>query len=74
MQSPLRKLRKSHGYTLQHVAKGVQVDPAILSRVERCEQAPSTELAERLAQFYAGEISEMQILYPNRYQLSDSAI
>ncbi|ECB8184391.1 XRE family transcriptional regulator, partial [Salmonella enterica subsp. enterica serovar Johannesburg] len=25
MQSPLRKLRKSHGYTLQHVAKGVQV-------------------------------------------------
>ncbi|EBY0816365.1 XRE family transcriptional regulator, partial [Salmonella enterica subsp. enterica serovar Lattenkamp] len=25
-------------------------------------------------QFYAGEISEMQILYPNRYQLSDSAI
>ncbi|EAT8094402.1 XRE family transcriptional regulator, partial [Salmonella enterica subsp. enterica serovar Johannesburg] len=21
MQSPLRKLRKSHGYTLQHVAK-----------------------------------------------------
>ncbi|EOJ8095391.1 XRE family transcriptional regulator, partial [Salmonella enterica subsp. enterica] len=24
MQSPLRKLRKSHGYTLQHVAKGVQ--------------------------------------------------
>ncbi|EDR4660070.1 XRE family transcriptional regulator, partial [Salmonella enterica subsp. enterica serovar Johannesburg] len=23
MQSPLRKLRKSHGYTLQHVAKGV---------------------------------------------------
>ncbi|NYL94042.1 helix-turn-helix domain-containing protein, partial [Salmonella enterica subsp. enterica serovar Typhimurium] len=47
MQSPLRKLRKSHGYTLQHVAKGVQVDPATLSRVERCEQAPSTELAER---------------------------
>ncbi|EIE5828141.1 helix-turn-helix transcriptional regulator, partial [Salmonella enterica] len=45
MQSPLRKLRKSHGYTLQHVAKGVQVDPATLSRVERCEQAPSTELA-----------------------------
>lgn len=35
MQSPLRKLRKSHGYTLQHVAKGVQVDPATLSRVAK---------------------------------------
>jgi transcriptional regulator with XRE-family HTH domain len=48
MQSPLRKLRKSHGMTLLHVATGVQVDPATLSRIERCEQVPSVELAERL--------------------------
>ncbi|WP_411905125.1 helix-turn-helix domain-containing protein [Salmonella enterica] len=74
MQSRLRKLRKSNGYTLKHVARGVQVDPATLGRVERCGQAPSKELAESLAQFYAGEISGMQILYANRYQLSDSAI
>lgn len=44
MQSPLRKLRKSHGFTLSHVASGVQVDPATLSRIERCEQVPSVEL------------------------------
>lgn len=48
MQSPLRNVRKAHGFTLQHVAAGVQVNPATLSRIERLEQIPSIELAERL--------------------------
>ncbi len=63
MQSPLRNVRKAHGFTLQHVAAGVQVNPATLSRIERLEQIPSIDLAERLANFFKGEISEMQILY-----------
>lgn len=71
MQSLLRKLRKSHGMTLSHVAIGVQVDPATLSRIERCEQVPSIELAERLARFFQGEISELHILYPSRYPSKD---
>jgi transcriptional regulator with XRE-family HTH domain len=71
MQSPLRKLRKSHGMTLSHVAIGVKVDPATLSRIERCEQVPSVELAERLARFFQGEISELHILYPSRYPSKD---
>lgn len=48
MQSPLRNVRKAHGFTLQHVAASVQVNPATLSRIERLEQIPSIELAERL--------------------------
>lgn len=51
MQSPLRNVRKAHGLTLQHVAAGVQVNPATLSRIERLEQIPSIDLAERLANF-----------------------
>lgn len=74
MQSPLRKLRKSHGLTLSLVASGVQVDPATLSRIERCEQVPSVELAERLARFFKGEISELHILYPSRYQVADDVL
>ena len=70
MQSPLRNVRKAHGFTLQHVAAGVQVNPATLSRIERLEQIPSIELAERLANFFKGEVSEMQILYPARFQSS----
>ncbi len=38
MQSPLRNVRKAHGFTLQHVAAGVQVNPATLSRIERLEE------------------------------------
>ncbi|MFP1871939.1 helix-turn-helix transcriptional regulator [Lonsdalea quercina] len=68
MQSPLRKLRKSQGFTLSHVASSVHVDPATLSRVERCEQVPSVELAEKLVKFFKGELSELHILYPGRYQ------
>ncbi|EGI09035.1 conserved hypothetical protein [Escherichia coli H736] len=45
MQSPLRNVRKAHGFTLQHVAAGVQVNPATLSRIERLEQIPSTSTA-----------------------------
>lgn len=51
MQSPLRNVRKAHGFTLQHVAAGVQVNPATLSRIERQEQIPFIDLAERLANF-----------------------
>ncbi|HCP5739395.1 TPA: helix-turn-helix transcriptional regulator [Escherichia coli] len=69
MQSPLRNVRKAHGFTLQHVAAGVQVNPATLSRIERLEQIPSIELAERLANFFKGEVSEMQILYALQHQL-----
>jgi transcriptional regulator with XRE-family HTH domain len=69
MQSPLRKLRKSHGMTLLHVATGVQVDPATLSRIERCEQVPSVELAT-FSQVLQGEL---HILYPSRYQVADDA-
>ena len=63
MQSPLRKLRKSHGMTLLHVATGVQVDPATLSRIERCEQVPSVELAERLAKFFRERITKGKLKY-----------
>lgn len=71
MQSPLRNVRKAHGFTLQHVAAGVQVNPATLSRIERLEQIPSIDLAERLP-IFKGEISEMQILYPTRFQSSQN--
>ncbi|MGV8925042.1 MAG: helix-turn-helix domain-containing protein [Ewingella sp.] len=67
MQSPLRILRASQGYTLSHVAKLIEIDPGNLSRIERGQQMASLEVAERLAKFYEGRINELQILYPNRY-------
>jgi len=66
----LREMRKLEGTTLSEVSEAIQLHPANLSRIERGLQTPSTELAERLSQYYDGKINEMQILYPERYENS----
>lgn len=64
--SPLRNIRKANGFSLQHVCRGVGVDNGHLSRIERGEKT-SPDLAEKLSIFFKNEISEIEILYPERY-------
>ncbi|WAW06872.1 helix-turn-helix transcriptional regulator [Oxalobacter formigenes] len=64
--SKLRKCRKKYG-SLQAVSKELHIDASHLSRIERGTQIPSPDLAERLSNFFCGEISEMEILYPERF-------
>lgn len=74
MQTPLRKMRVEKKLTISEVAIATQLDVGNLSRIERGIQAPSLETAEKLAQYFNGKISEMQILYPQRYMsAADSA-
>lgn len=68
MHSPLRILRKSQGKTLSEVALAIHLDVGNLSRIERGLQVASLDVAERLAVFFQGQISELEILYPQRYQ------
>ncbi|WP_272676756.1 helix-turn-helix domain-containing protein [Providencia sp. PROV076] len=68
MQTKLRVLRKMQKITLTEIAKAVSIDTASLSRIERGLQKTSLETAEKLSVFFNGEISEMEILYPERYQ------
>lgn len=68
MHSPLRILRKSQGKTLSEVALAIHLDVGNLSRIERGLQVASLDVAERLAVFFQGEISELEILYPQRFQ------
>jgi len=42
------------------------MDNGHLSRIERGEKT-STEVAEKLSVFFKNEISEIEILYPERY-------
>lgn len=74
MQTPLRLLRKSQGMTLSHVASAVQLDVGNLSRIERGIQIASLDVAERLSIFFAGQINEMQILYPQRFSAQDNKL
>ncbi|HGN0866932.1 helix-turn-helix transcriptional regulator [Providencia sp. PROV188] len=67
MQTPLRKIRLEKKLTISEVANAINCDVGNLSRLERGTQAASLELAERLARFYGDKITEMQILYPQRY-------
>ena len=64
--TPLRNIRTLKGYSLQHVCSHVHMDNGHLSRIERGEKT-STEVAEKLSIFFKNEISEIEILYPERY-------
>lgn len=67
MNSPLKLIRRKHGLTLQQVADSVGIDTGNLSRIERGQQVPNKELAEKLAIFFNGDITEIQIIYPERF-------
>ena len=67
MKSPLRQIRERKGQTIVEVSRAVSIDPGNLSRVENGKQKASTELAEKLALHFGNEISEMEILYPDRF-------
>lgn len=66
-QTPLRAVRVENGLTLSQVAVAIQLDVGNLSRIERGIQVASVDVAERLTNYFKGEITEMQILYPKRF-------
>lgn len=67
MCTPLRKMRVEQGLTIAEVSRQTAIDVGNLSRIERGIQVTSLETAEKLSKFFGGKISEMQILYPQRY-------
>lgn len=70
MSTPLRKMRVQKKLTIAEVAIATQLDVGNLSRIERGMQVPSLETAEKLSRYFKGKITEMQILYPQRYMKS----
>lgn len=67
MKSPLRQARERAGQTIVEVGRAVETDPGNLSRIENGKQKASTDLAEKLSKHFSGEVSEMEILYPERF-------
>ena len=67
MQTPLRKVRVEKGLTIAEVAIATNLDVGNLSRIERGIQVTSLDTAEKLSQYFNGLITEMEILYPQRY-------
>lgn len=67
MKSPLRAERERRGLTLKAVAHAVSMDQGNLSRVERGEQLPSKELIEALCKYFDGAVTELEIIFPERF-------
>jgi transcriptional regulator with XRE-family HTH domain len=70
MMTPLRKARLAQKKTLVEVAANL-CDAGGLSRIERGEQSCTPELAAKLAQRLGHAVTEMQILYPERYMTDE---
>lgn len=73
--TPLKHARKKRKWRLSDVCDrvneiGRRLDTGNLSRIERGKQTPSPEMAESLAKVFMEDgLSEMQIIYPERYQI-----
>lgn len=67
MYPPLKAVRIKRGQTLTEVAHSVGTDAGNLSRIENGKQKASAEMAEKLAKHFGYEITEIQILYPERF-------
>ena len=68
MSSPLRRTRIARKQTLTELALSVGTDPGNLSRIESGKQTASPALAEKIARHFGYELSEIQILYPERFK------
>lgn len=67
MHPPIKAVRIQRGLTLQAVAHAVGTDAGNLSRIENGKQRASAEMAEKLAKHFGYAITEIQILYPERF-------
>jgi transcriptional regulator with XRE-family HTH domain len=65
--TPLKRTRLVRKQTLSQIAVAVGTNVGNLSRIENCKQTASPALAERIAKHFGHEVSEIQILYPERF-------
>lgn len=69
MNSPLKQIRQKTNKTLQEVSAAVGSDTGNLSRIERGIQVPSKDLTEKLVKYFDNKITEIEILYPERFSV-----
>jgi putative transcriptional regulator len=68
--TPLRRLRLRRQKSLDEVAAAIGVHNSTLSRIERGGET-TAKVAADLVKFYGQDITEMEILYPDRFPSTD---
>jgi len=72
-ESPLRNVRKKHGLSMKYVAAyltsvGVRYSEVAVSNLETKAVWPRRrKVVDALVELFGGDITEMEILYPDRY-------
>lgn len=59
----IRELREKNGLLLRQVAAEIEIDQALLSKIERGERMPTKEQIVKLAKFYKVDIDETLITF-----------
>jgi putative transcriptional regulator len=65
--TPLKRIRKARGLTAAGVAETLQMDQGHYTRIEN-GASTSAETAAKIAALFSPEISELHVLYPDRFQ------
>lgn len=65
--TPLMIARERKGVSLGDMAKALKTSRGHLSRIERGERRPNLDLAKKISDFFATEITRDQILFPEEY-------
>lgn len=65
VMSSLRTFRVKRGLSQQQVAAQLGIGQAMVSALERGTRAPSPNLARHIAQWSGGNLTELQLLYPD---------
>lgn len=64
--TPLKAARTKRELTIRDVAQACGCSFVTISRIERGDST-TPELAEKISRYFDGEVTELQILYPERF-------
>lgn len=73
----IRELREQNGLLLRQVASEIEIDQALLSKIERGERMPTKEQVIRLAKFYKVDPNKFLIAFISDklvYELQDEEV
>lgn len=69
--TPLKAIREKRSLTGREVSSALGIDLSHYYKVESGKSTASPELAEKISLLFGGAVTELQILYPERYMLPD---
>lgn len=71
-RTPLRAERERRGLHAIDVARALEIDQSHYSKIENGKLTPTPKVAERIALYFGHAVTELQILYPERYPVPDT--